>query len=171
MSMITKRKIAVTCVAGVLLAMLYALIFSFSAQDAEASGSLSMLISERCVELFNSLSGKHWSSAVMKGFAEYFEHPIRKFAHFAEYACMGILVYALWSQWLKRGRGLYFLTVIWVFVSAAADEIHQLFVPGRYGSLADVLLDTTGGIFGLLLCVTVCKLYDRRRAKGKKVKV
>ena len=153
-----KRKLIVTALAGVLLLMLYSLIFSFSAQDAEESGSLSRMISEKCVEIINQLSGRHWSEAVMESFAEYFEHPIRKMAHFAEYACMGILVYVLWIQWMKQGRALYILTVFWVFVSAAADEFHQLFGPGRYGSFADVLLDTSGGVFGMIVCIGIMKL-------------
>lgn len=154
----TKRKILITVIAGVLLMALYALIFSFSAQDAETSGSLSRRISEKCVEIINNLSGHHWSDAVMESFAEYFEHPIRKLAHFAEYACMGILVYVLWIQWMKQGKTLYILTVIWVFLSATADEFHQLFVPGRCGSFADVLLDTAGGAFGMLMCICIVRL-------------
>ena len=164
----TNRKIAVTVVSGVLLLLLYMMIFSFSAQDAEESGSLSRLISEKCVEFINQLSGRHWSEAMMKGFAEYFEHPIRKAAHFAEYACMGILVYTLWVQWMKQGRGLYILTIVWVFVSAASDEFHQLFVPGRYGSFADVLLDTAGGTAGMLLRVWVIKRYRKRAERNIK---
>jgi VanZ family protein len=61
----------------------------------------------------------------------------------------------MWCPWRDRGRKLYLLVTVWVFVSAALDEIHQLFVPGRYGSIADVLLDTCGGIFGILLCVLI----------------
>lgn len=137
-------------------------IFGFSAQDGEQSGSLSKAISEKCVDILNSLSGKKWSQAMIEELALYFEHPIRKLAHFFEYACMGVLVYVLWDQWLKRGRRLYLITVIWVAVSAAADEFHQLFVPDRYGSLADVLLDTCGGAFGLLLCVLLGKIAKRR---------
>ncbi len=156
-----KRKTAVTVLAAVWLLALYAVIFGFSAQDGEQSGNLSQMISEKCVELINSLSGGHWSQAFMEGLTEYFEHPIRKLAHFSEYACMGILVYVLWSQWLCRGKRLYLLTVGWVFCSAAADEFHQLFVPGRYGSFADVCLDTCGGAFGLLLCVLAGRLPQR----------
>lgn len=156
-----KRKTAVTVLAAVWLLALYAVIFGFSAQDGEQSGNLSQMISEKCVELINSLSGGHWSQAFMEGLTEYFEHPIRKLAHFSEYACMGILVYVLWSQWLCRGKRLYLLTVGWVFCSATADEFHQLFVPGRYGSFADVCLDTCGGAFGLLVCVLAGRLLQR----------
>lgn len=156
-----------TVAAGALLALLYLVIFSFSAQDGEQSGSLSMMISEKCAEILNSLSGKHWSEAVLAGWAEYFEHPLRKLAHFSEYACMGVLVYILWSQWMRRGKGLYLLTVLWVFVSAAGDEFHQLFVPERYGSFADVLLDTCGGAFGMLFCIMLHHIVRHRTAQHR----
>lgn len=164
-----KRKILVTCIASFLLVLLYCVVFGFSAQDSEESGSLSLFLSEKCVSFFRSLSGADWSSIKIAELAEYFEHPLRKLAHFAEYACMGILVYALWSQWLRRGRALYLLTVGWVFLSAALDELHQYFVPGRYASFADVLLDTLGGAFGMLFCLCVTALY-RRRCRRKSLK-
>lgn len=155
------KQIAITVTAAVLLLALYMLIFGFSAQDGEQSGSLSQLISEKCVELMNALSGRHWSQVFMQSLAEYFEHPIRKLAHFSEYACMGILVYVIGSQWLERGKGLYLLTVLWVFVSAAADEFHQYFVPGRYASFADVCLDTCGGAFGMLFCLLILRIMRK----------
>lgn len=154
-----RKKIIVTTVSAMLLSLLYVMIFCFSAQDGEQSGSLSHLISERCVEIVNALSGKHWSEVMMAEFAAYFEHPIRKMAHFTEYACMGALVYNLWRSWVERGRRLYLLSVAWVFLSAAADEFHQLFVPGRWGSFADVCLDTLGGACGVLLCALASRIY------------
>ena len=154
------RKIIVSIVSGILLLVLYLLIFSFSDQDAEQSGSLSLMISEECVEIFNDLSGSGWTEKVMKEWAEYFEHPIRKFAHFTEYACMGILIYTLLRQWMSRTNKLYLITAVWVFLSAAGDEFHQLFVPGRWGSFADVCLDTCGGIFGIFCCVLIEKSYQ-----------
>ena len=160
------KKMAVSIVAALLLIFLYSIIFSFSAQDGEQSGSLSHMISEKCVAFLNSLSGGQWTQNFMQGLADYFEHPIRKIAHFAEYACMGVLVYSVWRPWMERGRRLFLLALLWVFVSAAADEIHQLFVPGRWGSPADVLLDTCGGAFGILLCVFAEKTYRRIRRRG-----
>lgn len=163
------KKIAVSMTAAVLLALLYILIFSFSAQDGEESGSLSYYISEKCVEIINSITGKHWTEVMMQGMAEYFEHPVRKLAHFSEYTIMGILIYVLLCQWIKTGRRLCGLTAAWVLLSAAADEFHQYFVPGRYASFLDVLLDTCGGLFGILLCVLVGKTL-KRRAKELKCK-
>ncbi len=162
---INKRKIGISLCAGALLILLYVLIFSFSAQDAEESGALSRSISAMCVNVVNSFSGGRLSGSLLEEFIRRFEGPVRKLAHFTEYACMGVLVYVLWSQWMRRGRGLYLLTVVWVTVSAAADEIHQLFVPGRDGNLADVCLDTCGGAAGLLFCLLVGKLFQRRRKR------
>ena len=151
--------------AGILLIALYMVIFSFSAQDAEQSGSLSRIVSGKWMEIVRTLSNRQWSREVMEKWTDYFEHPIRKLAHFTEYACMGILVYVLWSQWMKRRRNLYLLTIVWVALSAAADEIHQLFVPGRDGNLADVCLDTCGGAAGMLFCVLMGKIIAGRRKK------
>ena len=90
-----KKKIAVSVVAAILLVLLYLLIFAFSGQDGEKSGSLSSMISEKCAELLNAISGKHWTQNVIDSMAAYFEHPIRKLAHFSEYACMGVLLYGV----------------------------------------------------------------------------
>lgn len=161
------KKFQITVPAAILLLALYVLIFGFSAQDGAQSGSLSQLISEKCVELMNSISGKHWSRLFMDNLAEYFEHPIRKLAHFSEYACMGFLVYLILSQWMDKCRKLYLLSVLWFFLSAAADEFHQYFVPGRYASFADVCLDTCGGVFGMLLCLAVANKIHKIRRKER----
>lgn len=155
------KKIAVSVVAAVFLVLLYTIIFSFSEQDGETSGSLSHMISEKCVELMNAISGNNWTDALMRSMTEYFEHPIRKLAHFMEYAFMALLVYGMWRPWKARNKKLYLLVVLWVALSAAGDELHQLFVPGRYGSAADVFLDTCGGCFGVWLCVQMEKIAKR----------
>lgn len=155
----TRKKIAVSLISAVLLSLLYIVIFSFSAQDGDQSGSLSRVITEKCVELVNNLMGKHWTERMMADFAAYFEHPLRKLAHFSEYACMGVLVYTMLCPWVKRGKKLYLFPVLWVLLSASADEFHQFFVPGRYGCFADVCLDTVGGACGVLFCILVSHIY------------
>lgn len=162
---LTWKRLLVTLVASVLLGMLYSLIFHFSAQDGGESGSLSGMISEKCVECADWLSGSGWNEAEKAEMTEELEYPLRKLAHFSEYACMGILVYMLLSQWVAQGRLLYLLTVLWVFLSASGDEFHQYFVPGRCASFTDVLIDTGGGIFGMLFCAAVCALYRKHRLK------
>jgi VanZ family protein len=151
-----------TVICSILLLLLYVLIFGFSEQDGDTSGSLSRFISEKCVVFINVLTGGHWTEELMEHMASYWEHPLRKFAHFAEYSVMGILVYHILGQFFRGSKKHIFLTLLWVFLSASADELHQLFVPGRYASTADVLLDTCGGGFGILLSYLWIRLFMHR---------
>lgn len=160
------RRILVTCAASLLLGMLYYMIFHFSAQDAEESGSLSLKVSYKGAEIVNSISGGRWDAS-LEELALMLEHPVRKLAHFSEYACMGVLLFLLWSQWISQGWRLRLLVGVWVFLSAGADEFHQYFVPGRYASVADVLLDTCGGVCGMVFCLCVLALWKRMRRRGK----
>jgi len=160
-----KKEIVFTFIAGILLIALYGLIFNFSAQDGDTSGSLSYFISEKCVKRFNFVTRSNWTENMLESMARYFENPIRKLAHFGEYTCMGILVGVILSQWMKRGKRLWLIGGLWILLSAAADEFHQFFIPGRYSSLADVLLDTVGGLFGILLCIRLLYLLARKKKK------
>lgn len=161
-----KAKTAVSILAAVLLVILYFIIWGFSAQDGESSGSLSAMISEKCVEIIDVITARHWTDAMRASMAAYFEHPIRKLAHFSEYACMGILLFGIWRPWKAGNYRWYAGTVLWVFLSAALDEFHQLFIPGRYGCFADVCLDTCGGATGLLVAVWILHCIIKRRTRS-----
>lgn len=145
-----KRKIVKSCIFGGLLLILYLLIFSFSEQDGEESGRLSFYISRLGVEIWNKVVRGNWTEEILESMAHYWENPVRKFAHFAEYTVMGILVTGILNDWI-RNRKKYAWMLLWIFVSASMDELHQVFVPDRCGCFADVLLDTCGGAFGIFL--------------------
>ncbi len=163
------RKFILTGVLAFLLFLLYSVIFSFSAQDAQESGSLSQKISYKGAELIDFFSGNKRDEMALTGLAEVLEHPVRKLAHFSEYGCMGVLVYSLLSQWMKPGKKRCLFVTAWVFLSAALDELHQYFVPGRWASAADVALDTCGGVCGMLFCM-MCAALHRKRMAGKRRK-
>lgn len=162
------KRLAVSIMAAMLLLGLYCVIFLFSGQDGDTSGGISHKISENCIELIYSLSGGGWTDDFRTALAEYVEHPIRKMAHLTEYACMGVLVYIMLRPWRKRDKKLYLTVILWVMVSASGDELHQLFVPGRCGSMKDVLLDTVGGCAGLIACVLVEKMRIHFKGKNKR---
>lgn len=160
------RKMAVTIVAAILLIMLYCFIFGFSEQDGDESANSSYEFTLACTEIINHIIGEPMTKPTMESIAAYFEHPVRKLAHFTEYACMGILVNVILIQYLSTKKKRFLLSTTWVFLSASIDEIHQLFVPGRYGNFADVLLDTSGGITGFLLLQFVLFLFFTRKHKN-----
>ncbi|HSY09488.1 MAG TPA: VanZ family protein [Candidatus Dormibacteraeota bacterium] len=78
----------------------------------------------------------------------------RKCAHLAEYAVLALLVWHALNQsknnltpwsWPKVGG-----TLLIVFLYAASDEFHQIFVPTRTPAIHDVVIDTIGGAAALL---------------------
>ncbi|MEW6158585.1 MAG: VanZ family protein [Verrucomicrobiota bacterium] len=80
---------------------------------------------------------------------------VRKTAHVAEYGILSILAWrAFWQpvrgdqrswQWKPALRALA-LAVCY----AATDEWHQTFTANRWGTVADVLLDSAGALAGII---------------------
>ena len=64
----------ITFFAIVMLLLLYFMIFHFSAQDGEESSSLSQRITQKGVEIVNTLSGNQWSEEKIAGLEEQYEH-------------------------------------------------------------------------------------------------
>ena len=93
---------------------------------------------------------------------EHIHHIVRKTAHFTEYAMLGVLVWRavhfdpVFASFSPR-RQFWFALLCCLFY-ASTDEFHQIFVPGREPAVLDVLLDTCGSGFALLVIWSVRKL-------------
>lgn len=150
---------AVSTVAAIFIVLLYCMIFFFSDQNGETSGSLSHKVTEAIVVEIEEITQRNWTDELRVSIISYWENPVRKMAHFSEYAGLGILVFILFIPWVtadgwKRKKLKWnLIVVIWVFISASLDEWHQTFVSDRCGNFWDVLLDTSGGFFGLCMCL------------------
>ena len=66
--------------------------------------------------------------------------------HIAEYLVLGFIVF----PYLSRRGGTLFLAVLFSAMYGVSDEIHQLFVPGRFFSVADIASDCVGSAVGTL---------------------
>lgn len=76
---------------------------------------------------------------------------IKKIAHISEYAILdGLLWFALGKKKLK-------LAFLMGLLYAFSDETHQLFIPGRTGTIRDVLLFDMTGLFIASLIITKLK--------------
>lgn len=122
----------------------------------------------------NSLLSGDKSSSISNSFAyqlminlglpiklELFNHYIRKFAHFFEYACLGILITnALNHKILFSTKRINFL--IFLFVVPIIDETIQYFVPGRNASLLDVGIDMSGFLIGSLIFIGILSIIRKK---------
>lgn len=160
------KKIAVTLVSGLLLVLLYGVIFSFSAQNGEVSTEISMGVSDSLVNVLDFLTFGKMDTDMLSELALVIEHPIRKTAHFLEYALMGILIYSTLYYPITNSKVKFWVSLLWLILSAAADELHQYFVPGRWGSVKDVLLDTCGGLVGIWICRFLYKKVSSKLSKS-----
>jgi len=83
---------------------------------------------------------------------------IRKAAHFVEYAVLaGLWQWALAARGSPGWRGALGLSVL----TAALDEIHQSTTFTRTGSVADVILDSTGAAAALVALASGGAALDR----------
>ena len=124
--------------ATTLLVLLLIFIWGNSLLPAEISAAISGWI----WELLGDFSGGDLIFGGTMG-----DGPLRKTAHFIEFASLGMVL--LWIMLLLRKHPL--LALAGGFAAACVDETIQLFVPGRGPAFTDVLLDTSGVITGLLL--------------------
>lgn len=88
---------------------------------------------------------------------------LRKFAHVGMYAVLSYLTArALFHVAPSRIDAV--LGALWLtFAYAWTDEVHQLFVVGRSGSIRDVAIDTVGIMLGLLCWYGLQTQFFRRR--------
>ena len=147
---------------GVLILLLIGwvgMLHAFSSQNGEVSGSLSDGFGYRLARLtvpsFDTLPPEEQAQIV-----EELQTPIRKTAHFLEYALGGVLAAGLLYTFALSPQLHWLWGGAFGLINAIGDECHQLFTPGRSGQVTDVLLDTAGFLCGMLLLFWIRK---RRR--------
>lgn len=86
---------------------------------------------------------------------------VRKAAHVSEYTILFILVYRVLVLYIEKRRTRLYALIV-VFLYASSDEFHQYFIPGREAAFRDVLIDTSGGLIGILLTLVVDKIKKKK---------
>ena len=159
-----RMKKVITVIAVCLLIAVYIMIFLFSADDAAESSSLSVSVTRKLINLYyHFFSGNNNAVLTVPVVTDDAEAIVRKMAHFTEYMAVGFLSFGIAVIWMQRIKAGIVAVTLQVFLSAGLDEIHQYFVPGRYASFRDGLIDTAGGIAGIMIVFLMYKIRKRRR--------
>ena len=142
-------------------------------ESTEQSIRIGKLVCSIIVDGYDSMS-----ETAKYEYAEAIDHIIRKSAHFCEYAALGALtINASWlffgylrMKFKWKGSAYYPLIAAfaWCILFATSDEIHQLFVPGRFGSSLDVLLDTAGAVLGIMIPTIIISVRRHAFPPSKK---
>lgn len=156
-----KIKIALSLAAVIAVA---AMIFFFSAQNADDSSKLSGAVSEFVLSILVP-EYRDMTPAQRQPYLERWGLVVRKAAHFTEFALLAVtLVCFLHYVWRNRAFWLLLLGA-WVIASlyACTDEVHQMFVEGRGPGVLDVCIDSMGAMTGALAST----LWLRARQKNR----
>lgn len=145
--MSNKRKI----VAIFMLISWMILIFYMSHQPADISSKQSDLV----IKIFESIGIN-----LSEGLGEFTSLIVRKVAHFSEYFILYILTLNVFRYKFSIYKALAY-SLIFIFLYACSDEIHQWFVPGRAMAFKDVLIDTFGGTVGMCISYITLKVRNR----------
>lgn len=76
---------------------------------------------------------------------------LRKMAHLFEYGVFAVLLMRYGEHRYPHHWSIPLVSLLGVLIYASVDEIHQTFVDGRVGSVADVGIDFTGGLLAALV--------------------
>jgi VanZ family protein len=88
---------------------------------------------------------------------------VRKAAHAIEFGSLAFLFSSFFTALKKENWHLISLAL--TFFYACTDEVHQIFIPGRAGRISDVLIDTTGALFGIAVYFIIVKILEQVRRK------
>ena len=138
-------------------------IFLFSSQQQKQSESLSSPIGNAMWEsgffefdLFNPFRDNYEQSN--EPFILFAQRLVRKLAHVFIFTLLGFFLRICLESWFSGKKRLLLSAFLIGAVYAVSDEVHQLFVSGRSGSVQDILLDCGGVILGLLIASGIIRL-------------
>ncbi len=137
------------------------IIFGFSNQNIRNSLSLSDKVSNHIIDTGIKITKKEVSLKEREVLVKKLRVIIRKTAHFTEYFILGLLVYCLFEIYSVPKKTIYAL--IFCFLYACSDELHQLFSDGRSARFLDVCIDTSGSTLSIVTFLII-------KAKLKKSK-
>ena len=128
-------------------------IFMFSREDGEKSSKTSGKVTDTVIDV-TVKDYEQKPAKEKKSIREKVSFWVRKTAHFTIYTLLGLMV----SLTIGK-RKIFSLgtlgALLFCFMYAVSDEIHQSFTPDRSCDFRDVMIDTSGAALGILISISV----------------
>lgn len=144
----TNGRLTLCCI---LLAAILAFIWGNSALPGQESGALSGWVGQFLSKILPFLSTDQGL------------HFLRKAAHFSEFAALGMVLSWLFGMVARRRAWQFSLPPVCGAAAACIDETIQIFSPGRYSSIIDVMIDCAGVLTGCLVLLLLLALVSHRK--------
>ena len=135
-------------------------VFKYSNEPSDTSKIKSLNITKKIVEILltNRITEEDKNELIKNT-----DKIVRKLAHYLLYLVGGIVIMIYLSQFkIQENRKILYSTIIGS-IYACTDEVHQLFIPGRTGKLADVWIDSLGIVTGVCICLLIINIYTNQK--------
>lgn len=133
-------------------------IFNFSEQSGEISGSISMKVTKKIIDIFAKF--KTLDSAKKINYITRLHPIIRKLAHFSIYTVVGFSIMGFMCTFDIRNFIKVLISLAIGISYAIGDEIHQFFVPGRTARVFDVCIDSLGVLAGIFILIVLIVFFE-----------
>ena len=144
-------------------------IFLFSSQQQEQSESLSFPIGDAMYDsgffefdLFNPIRENY--EAGNEPFILFVQRLVRKLAHVFIFTVLAFFIRICLESWFSGKKHLLLYSFLIGAAYAVSDEVHQLLVPTRSGSIQDILLDCGGVLIGVLIAAGIIHVIKKKHS-------
>lgn len=157
-SSIVNSKKTTAIISKITVAALAAAMFLLSSQAIEASGRLSFRFAEVILRTIDVLNPDSCADV------HYVEHLLRKGTHFLLFFLLGYFSAVVTGSRASKRYVQWGAAMLFCFLFAAADEIHQLLV-NRGAQISDVMLDCAGAATGISMAHLWLFFKEKHREK------
>ncbi len=144
-----------------------------SNSNGKSSGIIGVFI-EDTLEVTNKygITNSHPNDAKIEKASQLLNAPLRKVMHASVYFVLAFMVICVTNFLFDNKKYLIsaIITIVFVVLAAGFDEFHQSFVDGRTGAVKYVVIDTVGGVAGIVFYGTYYFVYKRGYKRGLKEK-
>ena len=137
----------------VMLVVAFYVIFNFSDQDGQASGSLSKKVTEFIVEIISKIKTMDITKKLY--YIDKLLPIIRKIAHFSIYTVVGFSIMGFMCTFDMKNIFKLLISFGVGVTYAISDEVHQYFIPGRSARVLDVCIDSAGVLTGIFILISL----------------
>lgn len=132
-------------------------VFMFSSQNGNQSQSTSDVFTNKIIDFYNISDDN--IEEVTRTIVSFI---VRKSAHFLIYFIGGFFIYGFFKTYDLPIKNVVYYSILFGFVYAITDELHQYFIPQRAAQIRDVFIDTFG-VF--LMTVLRCSVDSAGRTR------
>ena len=157
------RKAVIIILSWLMVFFTMLIIYSFSEENAKSSAQTSGGVVKDVLDVF--LPEDEITDELVKKY----QFPFRKLAHFGIFMLLGFSFANAFKNSLSINDIYgYVFSFLGVIAYATFDEFHQNFTEGRGPSAIDVLIDSAGGLVGILIFFIM--IFTVKKIMNKKIR-